>query len=32
VAQEIVTLPLHTFMPPETVERVTGAIREFMTA
>jgi dTDP-4-amino-4,6-dideoxygalactose transaminase len=32
VAQEIVTLPLHTFMPTETVERVAGAIRELMTA
>jgi dTDP-4-amino-4,6-dideoxygalactose transaminase len=32
VAQEIVTLPLNTFMPPEMVERVAGAIRDFMTA
>ena len=32
VAQEIVTLPLHTFMPAETVERVAGAIRDFMSA
>jgi dTDP-4-amino-4,6-dideoxygalactose transaminase len=31
VAQEIVTLPLHTFMPTQTVERVAGAIRELMT-
>ena len=32
VAQEIVTLPLHTFMPAETVERVAEAIRDLMTA
>lgn len=30
VTQEILTLPLHTFMRSETVERVAQAIREFM--
>jgi dTDP-4-amino-4,6-dideoxygalactose transaminase len=32
VTREIITLPLHTLMPSETVERVAAAIREFFGA